>query len=121
MPRTPRRRPTKSPNGTGEPPAGPVRPRSARPAPARTCDGVPANTRRGRMTSTTARADRTDLPAPAPAGGPPLHWRAAGVSLVLDCSGPLLPRVLHWGADLFDRSGEELVELAVAATPQTVS
>jgi len=73
------------------------------------------------MTSTTARADRTDLPAPAPAGGPPLHLRAAGVSLVLDCSGPLLPRVLHWGADLFDRSVEELADLAVAATPQAVS
>ena len=73
------------------------------------------------MTSTTARADRTDLPAPAPAGGPPLHLRAAGVSLVLDCSSPLLPRVLHWGADLFDRSVEELADLAVAATPQAVS
>jgi alpha-galactosidase len=59
--------------------------------------------------------------SPAPAGGPPLHWRAAGVSLVLDCSGPLLPRVLHWGADLFDRSVEELADLAVAATPQVVS
>jgi hypothetical protein len=29
-----------------------------------------------------------------------VHWRAAGVSLALDCSGPRLPRVLHWGADL---------------------
>ncbi|MEV4641131.1 hypothetical protein AB0J80_27695 [Actinoplanes sp. NPDC049548] len=28
----------------------------------------------------------------------PLHWRADGVSLVLDCAAPLLPRVLHWGA-----------------------
>src|SRR6266540_297356 len=51
----------------------------------------------------------------------PLHWRSAGVSLVLDCSGPLLPRVLYWGADLFDRAAGELAGLAVAATPQLVS
>jgi hypothetical protein len=69
------------------------------------------------MTSSmTARGDRDgrDLAVP-------LHWRAGGVSLVLDCSGPLLPRVLHWGADLSDRSAEELAGLAVAATPQQVS
>ncbi|MFE1250834.1 alpha-galactosidase [Streptomyces sp. NPDC058735] len=29
-----------------------------------------------------------------------LHFRAGGTSLVLDCSGPRLPRILHWGADL---------------------
>jgi alpha-galactosidase len=51
----------------------------------------------------------------------PLHWRAAGVSLVLDCSGPLLPRVLHWGADLCGPSADELAGLAVAAAPQQVS
>ncbi len=51
----------------------------------------------------------------------PLHWRAGGVSLVLDCAGPLLLRVLHWGADLGDRSAAELAGLAVAATPQQVS
>jgi alpha-galactosidase len=51
----------------------------------------------------------------------PLHWRAGGVSLVLDCSGPLLPRVLHWGADLVDPSADELAGLAIAATPQQVS
>jgi alpha-galactosidase len=51
----------------------------------------------------------------------PLHWRAGGVSLVLDCSGPLLPRVLYWGADLSEPSADELAGLAVAATPQQVS
>jgi alpha-galactosidase len=50
-----------------------------------------------------------------------VHWRAAGVSLVLDCSGPLLPRVLHWGADLGDPGAAELAALAVAAAPQPVS
>lgn len=30
------------------------------------------------------------------------HLRAAGTSLVLDCTGERLPRVLHWGADLGD-------------------
>ena len=44
-----------------------------------------------------------------------LHWRAAGVSLALDCSGPLLPRVLHWGADLGDGPAEQLAALATAA------
>ncbi|WP_435613114.1 alpha-galactosidase [Streptomyces sp. bgisy159] len=34
-----------------------------------------------------------------------LHFRAAGTSLVLDCTGPRLPRILHWGADLGDRPG----------------
>ena len=34
--------------------------------------------------------------------------RSAGVSLVLDVAGPLLPRVLHWGADLGDETGLEL-------------
>src|SRR5690349_14562455 len=71
------------------------------------------------MTSTTALTARGDLDAAALAV--PLHWRADGVSLVLDCSGPLLPRVLHWGADLFDRSARELAGLALAATPQQVS
>ncbi|GAA2616371.1 alpha-galactosidase [Paractinoplanes durhamensis] len=51
----------------------------------------------------------------------PVHWRADGVSLVLDCAGPLLPRVLHWGADLGACSEAELAGLALAAIPQQVS
>lgn len=31
-----------------------------------------------------------------------LQLRAPGTSLVLDCSGDRLPRVLHWGDDLGD-------------------
>ena len=69
------------------------------------------------MSSTTTQHDS----AAAAELAVPLHWRAGGVSLVLDCSGPLLPRVLHWGADLADCSDEELAALAVAATPQQVS
>jgi alpha-galactosidase len=71
------------------------------------------------MTSTTALAARGELDAAALAM--PLHWRAGGVSVVLDCSGPLLPRVLYWGADLFESSAPELAGLALAATPQQVS
>lgn len=40
-----------------------------------------------------------------------LQLRAAGVSLVLDCSGPALPSVLHWGADLGELSGQTLLDL----------
>ncbi|MFK4087844.1 alpha-galactosidase [Kribbella sp. NPDC020789] len=40
-----------------------------------------------------------------------LQLRAAGVSLVLDCSGPALPSVLHWGADLGELSERALLEL----------
>ncbi|GAB7191605.1 alpha-galactosidase [Kineococcus sp. NUM-3379] len=44
-----------------------------------------------------------------------LHWRAAGVSVVLDLREGFLPAVLHWGADLGDVDGAELADLAVAA------
>jgi alpha-galactosidase len=40
-----------------------------------------------------------------------LQLRSAGVSLVLDCSGPALPSVLHWGADLGELSEAALVDL----------
>lgn len=39
--------------------------------------------------------------------------RAAGVALVLDVAGPLLPRVLHWGGDL----GADMVGLELATHP----
>jgi alpha-galactosidase len=51
----------------------------------------------------------------------PLHRRAGGVSLVVDCTGDRLPRVLYWGADLGDLSGEELADLALATLTQRVS
>ncbi|HEY0473742.1 MAG TPA: alpha-galactosidase [Kribbella sp.] len=40
-----------------------------------------------------------------------LQLRSAGVSLVLDCSGPALPSVLHWGADLGELTEAALVDL----------
>lgn len=40
-----------------------------------------------------------------------LQLRSAGVSLVLDCSGPALPSVLHWGADLGELGDAALVDL----------
>ncbi|MFC9605519.1 alpha-galactosidase [Streptomyces niveus] len=45
-----------------------------------------------------------------------LHLRAAGTSLVLDCAGDRLPRVVHWGADLGDQDGTGLAGLADLAT-----
>ena len=35
-----------------------------------------------------------------PPGSAVRHLRAAGVSVVIDCQGPRLPRIVHWGADL---------------------
>jgi alpha-galactosidase len=49
------------------------------------------------------------------------HLRAGGTSLVLDTAGPHLPRVLHWGADLGEPSGEELEALRTAVEPQVAS
>jgi alpha-galactosidase len=40
-----------------------------------------------------------------------LQLRAAGVSLVLDCSGPALPSVVHWGADLGELTESALLDL----------
>ena len=45
------------------------------------------------------------------------HLRAAGVSVVLDSRGRLLPAVVHWGTDLGDLSAAELADLVVAARP----
>lgn len=54
-------------------------------------------------------------------GGGMLHLRAAGVSLILDARGPRLPRIVHWGADLGDLTGELLENLAVGAVPGLVT
>lgn len=49
-----------------------------------------------------------------------VHLRAAGVSLVLDTTGPELPRVVHWGADLGELPEAELAELVrVSVQPLT--
>jgi alpha-galactosidase len=50
---------------------------------------------------------------------PVVHLRAAGVSLVLDCTGSGLPRVLHWGADLGQLDDGTLAGLAAADRRQT--
>lgn len=57
---------------------------------------------------------------PRPPDGP-LHFRAAGMSLVLDCTGDLLPRVVHWGADLGDLSADALACLALTDAAQVMS
>ncbi|GAA0957794.1 alpha-galactosidase [Kribbella koreensis] len=44
-----------------------------------------------------------------------LQLRSAGVSLVLDCSGPALPSVLHWGADLGPLDEAVLADLRTGA------
>ncbi|PPK98688.1 alpha-galactosidase [Kineococcus xinjiangensis] len=80
---------------------------------------------------TTAPARRTgDVPAGsvAPrstdgelgAAGSVVHLSAAGVSLVVDCRGARLPRVLHWGADLGDLGADDLAALAAVSAPPVV-
>jgi alpha-galactosidase len=50
-----------------------------------------------------------------------VHLRAPGVcSLLLDCSGAALPRVLHWGADLGDLPAAVTTAIARATTPDAV-
>ncbi|WP_404804776.1 alpha-galactosidase [Microbispora sitophila] len=49
-----------------------------------------------------------------------VHLQASGVSLVLDCRGPRLPRVLHWGRALPHASDADLSALALASLPATV-
>lgn len=49
------------------------------------------------------------------------HLRAGGASLVLDTSGPSLPRVLHWGPDLGDLRPDHLSGLRLTTEPQVVS
>jgi len=61
-------------------------------------------------------------PAPHP-GSTIRHLRAAGVSVVVDCRGPRLPRMAHWGADLGDldeRTLENLVRADVQAVVTNV-
>ncbi|RKN41766.1 alpha-galactosidase [Streptomyces hoynatensis] len=52
---------------------------------------------------------------------PFLHFRSAGISLVLDCTGPGLPRIAHWGRDLGELSEADLAALVRAGVPQIAS
>jgi alpha-galactosidase len=46
-----------------------------------------------------------------------VQLRAAGVSVVLDCQGPGLPEILHWGADLGELDAAQLDAIAHASAP----
>src|SRR3954452_23466474 len=50
-----------------------------------------------------------------------LHLRAAKTSVVLDCRGQGLPRILHWGVDLGPLDGPDLEAFALSRDPQLVS
>src|SRR6476660_1833550 len=52
-------------------------------------------------TSSTSTLDGTAA-RPAHPGSAVHHLRASGVSVVIDCQGPRLPRIVHWGAALGD-------------------
>src|SRR6478752_4233844 len=49
------------------------------------------------------------------------HLRAAGVSVVVDCQGPRLPRIAHWGADLGDLDDGLLSDLVLADVQAVVT
>jgi alpha-galactosidase len=53
--------------------------------------------------------------------GPHVHLSAAGVSLILDCSGTGLPRVRHWGTALGALSDVDLAALMLTGQGQLVS
>jgi alpha-galactosidase len=50
-----------------------------------------------------------------------VHLHSSGVSLVLDCRGPGLPVVLHWGSALGETSAADLEALALTAVPGVVA
>ena len=60
----------------------------------------------------------TEVPGLTP---PVMHLRAGGVSVVLDCTGGRLPRMVHWGADLGDLTSEQLAAVVAATNRQSVS
>src|SRR6476661_3150350 len=71
-------------------------------------------------TSSTSTLDGTAT-GPAHPGSAVHHLRAAGVSVVIDCQGPRLPRVAHWGADLGDLDDRLLADLVLADVQAVVS
>ncbi|MEU4244490.1 alpha-galactosidase [Actinoplanes sp. NPDC026619] len=49
-----------------------------------------------------------------------VHLSAADVSVLIDCRGPGLPTVAHWGPLLSDTAPERLADLVVATAPQPI-
>lgn len=48
-----------------------------------------------------------------------VHFRAAGVSVVLSAAGDRLPSVVHWGADLGELTAADLAQLVAVGRPGT--
>ena len=46
-----------------------------------------------------------------------IHWRGCGVSVLIDCQGDGLPRILYWGADLGPLQDHDLASVALASLP----
>lgn len=70
----------------------------------------------------TPLPDRPDVSGPGRSDqlGEVIHLSASGVSLVLDCRGPRIPTVVHWGADLGSLSPDDLQALALTAVSPVV-
>src|SRR6476661_692992 len=71
-------------------------------------------------TSSTSTLDGTAT-RPAHPGSAVHHLRASGVSVVIDCQGPRLPRIVHWGADLGELDRNVLDNLVRADIQAVVS
>ena len=61
------------------------------------------------------------MAGPSDVSGTIEHLRTGGVSLVLDCRGPRVPRVIHWGADLGDLDDAALASMVTATTAPIAS
>jgi hypothetical protein len=47
-----------------------------------------------------------------------IHWRGCGVSVLINCHGDGLPRILYCGLDLGPLADEDLASVALASLPQ---
>jgi len=63
----------------------------------------------------------SDSGEPTEFAAPVQHLRAGGVSIVLDLMDGLLPRIVHWGADLGDLPAGQLAALVTASSRQMIS
>jgi hypothetical protein len=85
-----------------------------------TTPGRPVQAQNGRMPSPRLPVTMSNEGPHMPTGSTRTQvvLRAAGTAVLIDATGPDLPRVLHWGADV-DVSGDDLTAIVTALEPGT--